>query len=72
MCISQAREELHYKQLALVPAPLEVGYGNECGVQLRHGIYWGAALPTAPLEQIKDLLCLEHHPCPAAERDRQL
>lgn len=57
--------------MALEPAPLELGYGNKCGVQLRHGSFWGAALPTAPLKQIKDLLCLEHCPCPAAERDRQ-
>lgn len=38
--------------MAVVAAPLEVGYGNKCGVQLRHGSCWSAALPTAPLKQI--------------------
>lgn len=47
-------------------APLERD-GNKCGVQLTHGSHWGAALPTAPLKQLKDLFCLEHCPCPAAE-----
>lgn len=57
--------------MAVVAAPLEGGYGNKCGVQLRHGSCWSAGLPTAPLKQIRDLFSLEHYPCPTAERDKQ-
>lgn len=45
--------------MAVVAAPLEVGYGNKRGVQLRHESYWSAALPTATLKQIRDLFCLQ-------------
>lgn len=65
MYISQAREELQHREVQYRQsdgsAPLEVGNGNKCGVQLTHGSYW------APLKQLKDLFCLEHCPCPAAE-----
>lgn len=72
VCISQAREELQHRGCSAGCGTCSSGGGiwEQVGVQLRHGSYWGAALPTAPLEHIKDLFCLEHFPCPAAERDR--